>query len=125
MVYDDQHALDSLASRPDVDADRLACGGLSGGGVRAVFLGGLDRRIKAAFPIGWVTTWRDLMLDAPHNHTWMPYVPGLATYLDYPEILGLRVPQPTFVLNNGDDQLFTLKGMQAEAFAGLDGILRM
>lgn len=113
IVYDDQRALDYLASRADVDADRLACGGLSGGGVRTVFLGGLDGRVKAAFPVGWMTTWRDLMLSAPHNHTWMPYVPGLARHLDYPEILGLRVPLPTFVLNDADDQLFTPTGMRA------------
>ncbi len=113
VVYDDQRALDYLASRADVDADRLACGGLSGGGVRTVFLGGLDRRVQAAFPVGWMTTWRDLMLSAPHNHTWMPYVPGLANHLDYPEVLGLRVPLATFVLNDADDKLFTLKGMQA------------
>jgi dienelactone hydrolase len=119
MVYDDQRALDYLASRPDVDAGWLACGGLSGGGVRTVFLGGLDPRLKAAFPVGWVTTWRDLMLDAPHNHSWMPYVPGLARELDYPEILGLRVPLHTFVLIDTDDQLFTLHGMQAA-----DAVLR-
>lgn len=112
MVYDDMRAVDYLCSRADVDPERLACGGLSGGGVRTVFLGGLDRRIKAAFPVGWMTTWRDLMLFVPHNHTWMPYVPGLPQYLDYPEILGLRVPAPVFVMNDSEDPIFTLKGMQ-------------
>jgi hypothetical protein len=107
VLYDDQRALDYLASRPDVDRDRLACGGLSGGGLRTVFLAGLDPRIKAAFPVGWMTTWRDVMLFKPHKHTWMLYVPGLPRYLDFPEILGLRVPQDVFVLNNRDDELFT------------------
>jgi dienelactone hydrolase len=112
MVYDDQRALDYLCSRPDVDLSRVACGGLSVGGLRTVMLGGLDRRIKAAFPVAWVTTWRDVMLYKAYTHTWMLYVPGLPNYLDYPEILGLRAPMATFVLNNNEDQLFTLKEMR-------------
>jgi len=39
-------------------------------------------------------------------------VPLLAQVLDYPEILGLRLPQPTLVLNNRDDELFTLPEME-------------
>lgn len=112
MVYDDQRALDYFCSRPDVDSERVGCGGLSGGGLRTVFLGGLDRRIKAAFPVGWMTTWRDVMLYKSHTHTWMLYVPGLPRLLDYPEILGLRAPLPVFVLNDTDDPLFTLNEMQ-------------
>jgi hypothetical protein len=42
----------------------------------------------------------------------MCYVPGLPRDLDYPEILGLRVPLPTLVLNDIEDQLFTLPEMQ-------------
>lgn len=112
VLYDDQQALEYLASRPDVDGQRLACGGLSGGGLRTVFLGGMDPRIKAAFPVGWMTTWRDVMLYKPHKHTWMLYVPGLPRYLDFPEILGLRVPQAVFVLNDREDELFSLSEMQ-------------
>lgn len=119
VVYDDQRALDYLCSRADVDAGRVACGGLSCGGMRTVFLGGLDSRIKAAFPVGWMTTWRDVMLNKSHTHTWMLCVPGLPKYLDYPEILGLRAPRPTFVLNDSEDPLFTLNEMQAA-----DSILR-
>lgn len=113
MVYDDERALGYLCSRPDVDSDRLACGGLSGGGLRTVFLAGMNPRIKAAFPVGWMTTWRDVMLNKSHSHTWMLYVPGLPKLLDYPEILGLRAPAPVFVLNDSDDHLFTVGEMQA------------
>lgn len=42
----------------------------------------------------------------------MIYIPGLPPDLDYPEVLGLRVPLPTMVLNNIDDQLFTMPEMQ-------------
>ena len=42
----------------------------------------------------------------------MIYIPGLPNDLDYPEILGLRVPLPTLVLNDTEDQLFTIGEMQ-------------
>jgi hypothetical protein len=90
----------------------VGCGGLSGGGMRTVFLGGSDARIKCAVCVGMMTTWRDYLLNKCYTHTWMVYVPLLPRELDYPEILGLRVPSPTMVLNDEDDQLFTLSEMK-------------
>jgi len=104
---EDQKALDVLCMRDDVDVSRIACGGLSGGGLRTVFMGGLDSRIKAAVPVGFMTTWKDFLLNKSFTHTWMAYVPLLPNELDFPEILGLRVPQPTFVLNDENDDLYT------------------
>jgi dienelactone hydrolase len=112
FAAEDQRALDYLCSRPDVDPDRVGCAGLSGGGLRTVFLGGLDPRVKCACCVGMMTTWKDYLLNKSYTHTWMIYVPGLPRLLDYPEILGLRVPLPTLVLNNSDDSLFTLDAMR-------------
>jgi dienelactone hydrolase len=113
FTAEDQRGLDYLASRPDVDPDRLGCGGLSGGGLRTVFLGGLDDRIKCACCVGMMTTWKDYLLNKTYTHTWMCYVPGLANELDYPEILALRVPRATLVQSDLGDQLFTEPGMRA------------
>ncbi len=109
---EDQKALDVLASRPDVDANNIGCGGLSGGGMRTVFLAGQDDRIKCAVCVGFMTTWRDFVLHKAYTHTWMTYVPILPNELDFPEILGLRVPLPTMVLNDIDDQLYTIDEMK-------------
>jgi predicted esterase len=59
-----------------------------------------------------MTTWRDFLLHTSYTHTWMIYIPLLPPELDFPEILGLRVPLPTLVLNNTDDPLFTLPEME-------------
>lgn len=107
FLTEDQRALDVLCARPDVDAERVGCGGLSGGGMRTLFLGGVDPRIQCAVCVGMMTTWRDYLLHKCHTHTWMIYVPLLPRDLDYPEILGLRAPLPTLVQNNSEDQLFT------------------
>ncbi len=109
---EDKISLDILCARPDVDASRVGCGGLSGGGMRTVFLGGLDERIQCAVCVGFMTTWRDFVLNKSYTHTWMTYVPLLPRYLDFPEILGLRTPLPTLVQNDNDDDLYTLPEMK-------------
>jgi dienelactone hydrolase len=118
-VVEDQRALDVLASRPEVDPSRLGCAGLSGGGMRTVFLGGLDDRIKVAVAVGFMTTWKDFLLDKCFTHTWMTYVPLLPHDLDFPEILALRAPAATMVLSNREDPLYTLAEMERA-----DSILR-
>ena len=111
-VVEDQRALDVLCARPDVDAKRVGCAGLSGGGMRTVFLGGLDDRICCAIAVGFMTTWRDFLLDKCHTHTWMTYVPLLPRDLDFPEILALRTPAATMVLNCTEDPLYTVGEMR-------------
>ena len=109
---EDRIALDILCARKDVDPAHIGCGGLSGGGMRTVFMGGLDERIKCAVCVGFMTTWKDFVLNKSFTHTWMTYVPILPNELDFPEILGLRVPLATLVLNNSEDNLFTLSEMR-------------
>ena len=119
FMAEDRAALDILCAREDVDATRIGCGGLSGGGMRTVFTGGLDPRIKCAVCVGFMTTWRDFLLNKSFTHTWMTYVPLLPWELDFPEILALRAPLPTLVLNDSADFLYTEPEMKRA-----DGILR-
>ena len=116
---EDQKALDVLCARKDVDASRIGCGGLSGGGLRTVMMGGLDPRIKCAVCVGFMTTWKDFLMNKSFIHTWMAYAPLLPNELDFPEILGLRAPLATLVLNDEDDSLYTLPEMK-----NADNILR-
>jgi len=112
FLAEDRIALNILSKRKDVDGSRLGCAGLSGGGMRTVFTAGSDSRIKCAVCVGFMTTWRDFLLNKSFTHTWMTYVPLLPNELDFPEILGLRVPLPALVLNDNDDDLYTLPEMK-------------
>ena len=112
VLAEDQIALDILSNREEVDSDKIGCGGLSGGGLRTVYLGGMDSRIKCAVCVGFMSTWDDFLLNKSYTHTWMIYSPLMPKYLDFPEILGLRVPLPTLVQNNNDDDLYTLPEMK-------------
>jgi dienelactone hydrolase len=111
FLAEDRKALDYLCDRGDVDPGRVGCGGLSGGGLRTVFLGGTDTRIKAAVCAGFMSTWRDFLLYKSFTHTWMMYAPLAPRYFEFGEILGLRVPLPTMVLNCNEDSLYTLEEM--------------
>lgn len=112
FLAEDQKALDILCARDDVDENSIGCGGLSGGGMRTVFMGGMDPRIKCAVCVGFMTTWKDLVVSKSYTHTWMTYVPLLPNELEFPEILGVHFPMPALVLNNEDDSLFTLSEMK-------------
>lgn len=59
-----------------------------------------------------MSTWNDYLLHKCYTHTWMIYIPSLPRDLDYPEILGLAAPNPVMVLNNREDQLFTVPEME-------------
>jgi dienelactone hydrolase len=111
-LVEDQKALDILCTMPDVDANNIGCCGLSGGGLRTDYLGGLDHRIKCAVSVGFMSTWKDFLLNKTYTHTWMTYTPLLSRYLDFPEILSLRAPLPTMVLNDIDDSLYTMPEMK-------------
>jgi hypothetical protein len=59
-----------------------------------------------------MTTWRDFLFDKCFTHTWMVYGPLLPKDLDFPEILALRAPAATLVLNCNEDPLYTLAEMK-------------
>ncbi|MBS0000062.1 MAG: hypothetical protein KFF73_13870 [Cyclobacteriaceae bacterium] len=110
-LAEDRQALGILAARKEVNSERIGCAGLSGGGLRTVYLGGTDHRVRCAVCVGFMSTWSDFLLNKAYTHTWMTYTPLLPKYLDFPEILGLRVPLPTMTMNNSQDGLYTLPEM--------------
>ncbi len=73
-IWDGLRALDYLASRPEVDPDRLGCTGNSGGGTLTAYLMALDDRIAVAAPSCYITSLERLFAtigpqDAEQNIT--------------------------------------------------------
>ena len=116
VAHDDRRAVDALASLAEVDASRLGCAGLSGGGYRATYLTGLEPRLKAAVIVGWMTslptTW-----DLPYaSHMALFDASSAHAHLDHPDIASLGAPDcALFVQNCARDRLFTRAGMEAAA----------
>lgn len=51
MIWDGMRGLDLLQQRPDVDPERIACTGTSGGGTLTQFITALDERVGVAVPV--------------------------------------------------------------------------
>ncbi|MBI1832408.1 MAG: acetylxylan esterase [Planctomycetes bacterium] len=113
VFWDDIRTVDYLASRPEVDANRIGCLGISMGGYRACFLAALDERIKAACVTGFMSTFRPMIQTHVDTHSWVHFVPGLQKYLDLPDVAMLTAPRSLLVQQCQQDRLFPLAGMRA------------
>ncbi|MBM3995325.1 MAG: hypothetical protein FJ303_14405 [Planctomycetes bacterium] len=113
VFWDDIRTVDYLASRPEVDANRIGCLGISMGGYRACFLAALDDRIKAACVTGFMSTFRPMIQAHVDTHSWVHFVPGLQKYLDLPDVAVLTAPRSLMVQQCQQDRLFPLGGMRA------------
>ena len=58
-VWDVSRANDALGAFPEVDVDRVACMGNSGGGATTFYAACLEPRIRVAMPSCSVCTYRD------------------------------------------------------------------
>jgi dienelactone hydrolase len=124
ILWDDIRTLDYLASRPEVDARRLGCAGLSVGGYRSFLLAALDRRIKVAVDVGWMTSYASQLSRHIVNTVGLTFhIPGLYRYLDLPDLAALIAPRALLVINGSRDRLFAPHGVEA-AFTKIDQCYR-
>jgi dienelactone hydrolase len=113
MFMDDIRTVDYLATRPEVDPDRIGCCGLSVGGFRSAHLAGLDPRIKAAMVVGWMCSY-DAMLEGKLTSIgFMKVIPGLYRYMDLPDVVSMNVPGGLMAIQGTKDGLFTNAGVAA------------
>ncbi len=110
--WDDIRTVDYLASRPEVDPSRIGCLGISMGGYRTDFLAALDDRIQCAVSVGWMSTLRHLIRHHVVTHSYSHFLPGMAHFLDLPDVVACRVPKPLMVQQCNRDSLYPLEGMQ-------------
>ena len=114
VLWDDIRTLDYLASRREVDPNRLGCVGLSVGGYRSFLLAALDERIKAAVDVGWMTSFAAQIKQHVVNTIGLSFhVNGLYRYMDLPDMSALIAPRAIMVINGSQDRLFALDGVNA------------
>ncbi len=112
ITWDDMRTVDYLATRPDVDAARIGCMGVSLGGWRTLMLAGMDERIAAACVVGFMSTVKPMLHRHIDTHSWSHFVPGLHQYLDLPDVVSMMAPKPLMVQQCRQDGLFTPQGMR-------------
>jgi dienelactone hydrolase len=119
MTTDDVRTVDYLASRPEVDANRIGCVGHSIGGLRATHLALLDPRIKAAVCCGWMCSFpRQLYKNVRSTIGPTKLLPGLYREMDYPDLAALAMPCAQLFINGRKDGLFDFPGVE-ESFQKL------
>ncbi len=121
VCWDDMRTVDYLASRPEVDPERIGCLGISMGGYRSLYLAALDERIKAACVTGFMSTVRPMLRAHIDTHSFVHFLPGLHRFLDLPDVSSLTAPRALMVQQCSRDGLFPLAGMK-ESVAKLGAI---
>lgn len=113
VLNDDLKAIDFLMTRPEVDGNKIACTGLSGGAWRTNFLAAMDDRIKASASVMWMST-----NDELHDYNvagavgTFCLIPGLWQKIDVPDLSVMAAPSATMVVNGLEDPLFPDAGQK-------------
>ena len=100
--------IDYLVSREDVDPERLAVTGISGGGAATFWVAAADERVKVAIPVSGMA---DLESYVP-NRVINGHCDCMFLYntFQWPwtRIAGLVAPRPMLFVNSDDDRIFPM-----------------
>ena len=118
-VVDVMRTIDLIETRAEVDARRVGCMGISGGGTATLFTTALEPRIKAALISGYLNTFRDSILSL--SHCIDNYVPGILNWAEMSDIAGLIAPRALWVESGEMDNIFPIEASR-KAFAEVQKI---
>lgn len=91
VLWDLFRCVDILASRPEVDPERIGVGGLSMGGEWTMWIAACDPRLKVAVVSGWMCT-TEGVFSVPNCACWE--LPGLVGLMDVCEVHLAIAPRP-------------------------------
>lgn len=102
-----RRGLDYLAEDPNVDPNRIAMTGVSGGGWQTIVLSSLDPRVKVSIPVAGFGTMPERVARQAFNNG----EPGdpeqepsdFLKQRDYSTLAAMRAPRPTLLINNAED----------------------
>jgi dienelactone hydrolase len=120
-VWDIMRTLDYIATRPDLDAARTGCMGISGGGTATLFAAALEPRLKVAMVSGYLNTFRDSIGSLAHCVD--NYVPGILNWAEMHDVAGLVAPRPMFVESGERDRIFPVQA-SVESFRAVREIYK-
>lgn len=121
-VWDIMRTIDYIATRSELDSNRVGCMGISGGGTATLFSAALEPRIRAAMVSGYLNTFRDSVGSL--SHCIDNYVPGILNWAEMYDIAGLIAPRPLFAESGEKDNIFPIQA-SIESFNKVREIYRV
>lgn len=113
MMYDEVQAVSYLASRPEVDANRIGAFGLSMGSTKAWWLAALDPRVKLCVDLCCLTDYEELIkIHNLRGHGVYYFVPRLLKHFQAHHVNELIVPRAHLSLNGRKDLLTPPAGVE-------------
>lgn len=103
-------ALDYLVSRPDVDANRLAVTGISGGGATTFWIAAADERVRCAVPVSGMSDLESYVSHKVINgHCDCMFLVNSYGW-EWTTIAALVAPRPLLFCNSDQDPIFPMDG---------------
>ncbi len=103
-------AIDYLVSRPDVDADRIAVTGISGGGAATFWIAAADERVKCAVPVSGMSDLESYVKNKVINgHCDCMFLVNAYRW-EWTTIAALVAPRPLLFANSDADPIFPMDG---------------
>jgi len=96
-VWDGIRAIDYLASRKEIDAERIGCTGNSGGGMMTSYLMAIDPRVVCAAPSCYITSFSRLLETIGPQDAEQNIHAQVAHGLEHSDYLFMRAPKPTLI----------------------------
>ncbi len=108
--WDVMRAVDLLEQQPEVDPERIACMGNSGGGTATFYSACLEPRIKLAVVSCAFCTYADSTMRIKHCGD--NYIPGILQVAEMGDLAGLIAPRTLIVVAGREDEIFPLPGVR-------------
>ncbi len=106
--WNGMRALDYLASRPEVDPDKLAVTGISGGGAATFWIAAADERVKVCVPVSGMSDLESYVVDKVCNgHCDCMFFYNTYRW-EWSTIAALIAPRAMLFENSGYDSIFPM-----------------
>jgi cephalosporin-C deacetylase-like acetyl esterase len=100
--------IDYLVSRPDVDPERIAVTGISGGGAATFWVASADERVKVAVPVSGMADLESYVSNRVINgHCDCMFLYNTFQW-PWTRIAGLVAPRPMLFVNSDNDRIFPM-----------------
>lgn len=111
-TWNGMRALDYLASREEIDPERLGVTGRSGGGAYSWYIAAADERVKAAVPVAGITDLRNHIVDnVIDGHCDCMFLLNTKGW-DFAKLAALVAPRPLLIANTDKDPIFPVDGVE-------------